>query len=95
MIDLLRAFRLHDHPHQDEPRIPLGPYLVAKAFSDQGWPQFLLHAHVGARPRLKVSLNAVGSLGNGTIFNARSFCCAWAMEQRSLLIRYKALSPSL
>ena len=52
MIDLLRAFRLHDHPHQDEPRIPLGPYLVAKAFSDQGWPQFLLHAHVGARPRL-------------------------------------------
>ncbi|CAH3126237.1 unnamed protein product [Porites lobata] len=38
-------------------------------------------------PDFQVSLNAVGSLGNGTIFNAWSFCCAWAMEQRSLLIR--------
>ena len=35
-----------------KPRIPSGPYLVAGAFSNLGWPQILLHANVGARPRL-------------------------------------------
>ena len=50
MIDLVCAFRLDDH--QAKPRILSGPYLVAGAFSDLKWPQFLLHAHVGACPGL-------------------------------------------
>ena len=50
MIDLVCAFLLDDH--QAKPRIPSGAYLVAGVFSDLEWPQFLLHAHVGARPGL-------------------------------------------
>ena len=50
MIDLVCAFHLDDH--QAKPRITTGAYLVAGVFSDLEWPQFLLHAHVGAHPGL-------------------------------------------
>ena len=44
-----------ESPHQAKPRILSGPYLLAGGFSNLGWPQFLLHAHVGCLSGISTS----------------------------------------
>ena len=91
MIGLLCAFRLDDHPIRLNQEFRRDLTWWQEPFQTRDGLSFFCMPMWAPVLDFEVSLDAVGPLGYGAIFNTQWFCCAWAMEQRSLLIRYNEL----
>ena len=65
--------------------------MVAGVVLDMGWPQFLLHAHLGPTTRLPSVFRCSWHVGLWAIWNSQWFYSAWSAAQSPLSIAYKEL----
>jgi len=93
MINLLCAFRRHDHPIRLNQEFFLDLAWWREFFQSWDGCSFLQYPQWAPLPDFEVSSDASGALGYGAVFQGHWFSGAWLPTQISASIEFKELFP--